>query len=86
MNKALKYACALSVAGLMAGVAQADTIKVGVIGTMSGPYALFGQNFKAGSRRGSRSMARRSRDTTSNSFIATRNRQIPQSPRRWRRS
>ena len=48
MNKALKYACALSVAGLMAGVAQADTIKVGVIGTMSGPYALFGQNFKAG--------------------------------------
>jgi len=48
MNKALKYACVLSVAGLMAGVAQADTIKVGVIGTMSGPYALFGQNFKAG--------------------------------------
>lgn len=48
MKKALKYACALSVAGLMAGVAQADTIKVGVIGTMSGPYALFGQNFKAG--------------------------------------
>uniref|UniRef100_UPI000260493A PUTATIVE ABC TRANSPORTER SUBUNIT, SUBSTRATE-BINDING COMPONENT n=1 Tax=Rhodopseudomonas palustris (strain ATCC BAA-98 / CGA009) TaxID=258594 RepID=UPI000260493A len=27
---------------------NADTIKVGVIGTMSGPYALFGQNFKMG--------------------------------------
>ncbi|MES2599741.1 MAG: ABC transporter substrate-binding protein [Pseudomonadota bacterium] len=48
MNKAVKYACALAVAGLMSGTAQADTIKVGVIGTMSGPYALFGQNFKAG--------------------------------------
>lgn len=33
---------------LTAGVAQADTIKVGVIGTMSGPYALFGKNFKMG--------------------------------------
>ena len=48
MNKAVKYACALAVAGLMSGAAQADTIKVGVIGTMSGPYALFGQNMKAG--------------------------------------
>lgn len=28
--------------------AHADTIKVGVIGTMSGPYSLFGKNFKAG--------------------------------------
>jgi len=28
--------------------AAADVIKVGVIGTMSGPYALFGQNFKMG--------------------------------------
>nr|WP_249159594.1 ABC transporter substrate-binding protein [Bradyrhizobium tropiciagri] len=28
--------------------AQGDTIKVGIIGTMSGPYALFGQNFKYG--------------------------------------
>ena len=28
--------------------ANAETIKVGVIGTMSGPYALFGQNFKYG--------------------------------------
>ena len=48
MNKAVNYACALAVAGLMSGAAYADTIKVGVIGTMSGPYALFGQNFKAG--------------------------------------
>lgn len=28
--------------------ASADVIKVGVIGTMSGPYALFGKNFKMG--------------------------------------
>lgn len=48
MSKAVKYACALAVAGLMSGAVQADTIKVGVIGTMSGPYALFGQNMKAG--------------------------------------
>lgn len=48
MKKPFKYVCALTVAGLMSGAAQADTIKVGVIGTMSGPYALFGQNFKAG--------------------------------------
>lgn len=48
MNKAVKYACTLAVAGLMSGAGHADTIKVGVIGTMSGPYALFGQNFKAG--------------------------------------
>ncbi|WP_445489858.1 ABC transporter substrate-binding protein [Rhodopseudomonas sp. RCAM05734] len=34
--------------GLMTGAASADVIKVGVIGTMSGPYALFGQNFKMG--------------------------------------
>jgi branched-chain amino acid transport system substrate-binding protein len=33
---------------LISGVAQADVIKVGVIGTMSGPYALFGKNFKMG--------------------------------------
>lgn len=34
--------------GLITGAASADVIKVGVIGTMSGPYALFGQNFKMG--------------------------------------
>jgi len=48
MKKTWKYACTLAVAGLMSGAAWADTIKVGVIGTMSGPYALFGKNFKMG--------------------------------------
>lgn len=48
MKKAVKYACVLAVAGLMSGAAGADTIKIGVIGTMSGPFALFGQNMKAG--------------------------------------
>lgn len=28
--------------------AQADTIKVGVVGPFSGPFALQGKNFKAG--------------------------------------
>ena len=32
----------------LASAAAADTIKVGVIGTFSGPYALFGRNFKLG--------------------------------------
>jgi branched-chain amino acid transport system substrate-binding protein len=32
----------------MSTAASADVIKVGVIGPMSGPYALFGQNFKYG--------------------------------------
>lgn len=31
-----------------AATAQADVIKVGVIGTLSGPYTLFGKNFKMG--------------------------------------
>jgi len=35
-------------ASAIVSAAHADTIKVGVIGTMSGPYALYGQNFKAG--------------------------------------
>lgn len=48
MKKTVKYVFALAVAGLMSGAAYADVIKIGVIGTMSGPYALFGQNFKAG--------------------------------------
>ncbi|NVL73455.1 ABC transporter substrate-binding protein, partial [Escherichia coli] len=34
---------------LCAGSAMAaDPIRVGIVGTMSGPYALFGQNFKRG--------------------------------------
>jgi len=36
------------IAGVIVSAARADTIKVGVIGTMSGPYALFGKNFKFG--------------------------------------
>ncbi|MCA1443267.1 ABC transporter substrate-binding protein [Ensifer sp. IC4062] len=32
----------------MSGAAEADTIKVGVIGPFSGPFALQGKNFKAG--------------------------------------
>jgi branched-chain amino acid transport system substrate-binding protein len=39
---------AFAILGLMTGTASADVIKVGIIGTMSGPYALFGQNFKMG--------------------------------------
>lgn len=34
--------------GLMAGTAYADTIKIGIIGPFSGPFALQGKNFKAG--------------------------------------
>ena len=30
------------------GAAYADTIKVGVVGPFSGPFALQGKNFKAG--------------------------------------
>jgi branched-chain amino acid transport system substrate-binding protein len=48
MNKRVKLFSALAVFGLMSTAASADVIKVGVIGTMSGPYALFGQNFKMG--------------------------------------
>ena len=33
---------------LFAGPVCADTIKVGVIGPFSGPFGLFGKNFKAG--------------------------------------
>lgn len=33
---------------ISASPAYCDVIKVGIIGTMSGPYALFGQNFKDG--------------------------------------
>jgi branched-chain amino acid transport system substrate-binding protein len=39
---------AVAIAALSATPAHCDVIKVGVIGTMSGPYALFGQNFKYG--------------------------------------
>jgi branched-chain amino acid transport system substrate-binding protein len=39
---------ALSLFILAAAPVHADPIKIGVIGTMSGPFALFGQNFKWG--------------------------------------
>ncbi|MCA1374054.1 ABC transporter substrate-binding protein [Bradyrhizobium sp. BRP20] len=39
---------AVAIATAWMSPAQCDTIKVGIIGTMSGPYALFGQNFKYG--------------------------------------
>jgi branched-chain amino acid transport system substrate-binding protein len=32
----------------LAGTAQADTIKIGVVGPFSGPFAIQGKNFKAG--------------------------------------
>ena len=48
MNRSAPIASALAIVCLMTATASADVIKVGVIGTMSGPYALFGQNFKMG--------------------------------------
>jgi branched-chain amino acid transport system substrate-binding protein len=48
MKKSATLLSALAAIGLMTGGASADVIKVGVIGTMSGPYALFGKNFKMG--------------------------------------
>ncbi|MEW6643101.1 MAG: ABC transporter substrate-binding protein [Pseudomonadota bacterium] len=48
MKKTARLGAALAVLGMTATAASADVIKVGVIGTMSGPYALFGQNFKMG--------------------------------------
>jgi branched-chain amino acid transport system substrate-binding protein len=48
MNRTASMASALAILCVMTGTASADVVKVGVIGTMSGPYALFGQNFKMG--------------------------------------
>jgi branched-chain amino acid transport system substrate-binding protein len=48
MNRPAHSILALAILGLMTGTASADVIKVGIIGTMSGPYALFGKNFKMG--------------------------------------
>ncbi|CAN5293770.1 ABC transporter substrate-binding protein [soil metagenome] len=48
MTRPAKSILSLAILALMTGTASADVIKVGVIGTMSGPYALFGQNFKMG--------------------------------------
>ena len=35
-------------AAAMSSAAYADTIKVGIVGPFSGPFALQGKNFKAG--------------------------------------
>ncbi|ABD06975.1 Extracellular ligand-binding receptor [Rhodopseudomonas palustris HaA2] len=48
MGWGLRSVYALAAVSLIATGARADTIKVGVIGTMSGPYALFGKNYKMG--------------------------------------
>lgn len=45
--RSLLLAAAAAVS-LLAGPALADTIKVGVIGPFSGPFGLFGKNFKQG--------------------------------------
>ncbi len=47
---------------ISASPAYCDVIKVGIIGTMSGPYALFGQNSNTASIPGLQNMARRSGD------------------------
>jgi branched-chain amino acid transport system substrate-binding protein len=46
MRKSI-FAAALALAALCGG-ARADTLKIGVIGPMTGPFALAGKNFKAG--------------------------------------
>jgi branched-chain amino acid transport system substrate-binding protein len=48
MNKSAKLLSTLAALMLLDTAACADVIKVGVIGTMSGPFALFGKNFKMG--------------------------------------
>jgi branched-chain amino acid transport system substrate-binding protein len=48
MNKPARLLFVVAACGVISTAASADVIKVGVIGTMSGPYALFGQNFKMG--------------------------------------
>ncbi|MEH2512704.1 branched-chain amino acid transport system substrate-binding protein [Nitrobacteraceae bacterium AZCC 1564] len=48
MRNPAKLLLALAALGMTSATASADVIKVGVIGTMSGPYALFGTNFKRG--------------------------------------
>jgi len=43
-----RFVLAAIAAVALGGAAYADTIKVGVIGPFSGPFALQGKNFKAG--------------------------------------
>ena len=48
MTRSTKSILSVAILALMTGTASADVIKVGVIGTLSGPYALFGANYKMG--------------------------------------
>lgn len=48
MRNRLQAMCAFVAVAVMTAPVHAETIKVGVIGTLSGPYALFGRNFKLG--------------------------------------
>lgn len=48
MRKSARLFSALVLFGFVSTAASAEVIRVGVIGTMSGPYALFGKNFKMG--------------------------------------
>jgi branched-chain amino acid transport system substrate-binding protein len=46
--KLTRWWLALAAAAGMASAASAETVKVGVIGPFSGPFALYGKNFKLG--------------------------------------
>ncbi len=48
MTKRIAILSAFTALLAFVGTAQADVIKVGVIGTFSGPFALYGKNFKMG--------------------------------------
>ncbi|MBN9499858.1 MAG: branched-chain amino acid ABC transporter substrate-binding protein [Afipia sp. 62-7] len=48
MKNSAKLLIAVAALGMIGTAASADVIKVGVIGTMSGPFALFGTNYKRG--------------------------------------
>ncbi len=48
MKRVGLLAVAAAALGLAVGSAQADTIRIGVIGPFSGPFGIFGKNFKAG--------------------------------------
>ncbi len=48
MKRTVPSMLSLAILALMTSAAFADVIKVGVIGTLSGPYALFGANYKMG--------------------------------------
>ncbi len=86
MNRRSQSILALAVLGLMTGTASADTIKVGVIGTMSGPYALFGKNFKMGIDAWVAEHGTKAGKHDVEFIYRDEEGQIPPSRRRWRRS